>query len=1010
MSIGSRGSRLNKAWLLAATPFMFTTMPAQAQDSADEETLDEIVITGSRIPRAGFDTLQPAVVIDSQFIQDRAYTDIGTALNELPIFGTPGNSTEGNQSAYSVGQTFASLYGLGSQRTLTLVNGRRFVSGNSPSLFVGAAAGSQVDLNMIPTVIVDRIETISIGGSPIYGADAIAGTVNVITKTDFEGFDIRLNYGQSQQEEMDETVFGLAWGANSSDGRGNVTFAYEFSDREGMIESDMPHLEAGWQFREAPDGSPFDLALIQPGYANIVSAGGVITPTGRFGLIPNAGVGDWGPGGSQGYLTFAPDGSLVQYNVGTAIPGNLVWSIDGEGLFLPDVTALYTPLKRNLATAFANYELAPGVEVFAEFWGAQSEATELVNQPAYQSGLFSEESAAIEFSVDHPFLTQQARDQLANLTNPDGTALSSFWIHRSSTDLRPNGNRNEGKTQLLRGVAGLRGDFAAGDRDFNWEVSYNRGQTDTVNTTTDIANDRFFYALDAVDTPDGIQCRVVADPSSRPDDPSSGFGTNIPTNVYDDCVPLNIFGAGQPSQEALRYIGVTDRAKTVIDQEVFEASIGTTNLFNLPAGGLGVAAGILSREETADFQTSGFTQLGLGRSSATLPVNGSYTSDEVYAEVFAPLVSEDMDIPFVSYLNVEGAYRYLDNDVAGTDDSWTIGFKYAPIPDIELRYNKTRSVRAPAVTELFLPLSGTFSFAADPCDQSLLTSGPNPSARQANCASGGGDLPPITQPFVSRVRNASVQGRTGGNVNLDNEYSDSWTAGVILRPRFVEGLQWSIDYLDFDIQDAIENFTLTQVMEACYDAEDFPNAFCNQFRRIQSGVEIGQVPSNDAFQTGFVNAGQRTFKAWQSDILYTMDLWAGNFDVGANILYISEDNETLLGTTDENAGEARRPDWRAQFNLRYSKNQWSVLLQPRFIAGGRFSNQEAETRRSINSTSDEWLVNGSFRWDFSDRIGAQFNINNMFDSLPDPAYIASGVDDIYDNVGRYYRVSFNVRL
>jgi outer membrane cobalamin receptor len=304
-------------------------MPAQAQDADSAEPLDEIVITGSRIPRAGFDTLMPAIVVDSQFLEDRGFTDIGTALNELPSFGLPGNSTQGTQSAFSVGQTFVNLYGLGSQRTLTLVNGKRFVSGNSPSLFTGANAGSQVDLNMIPTVLVDRIETISIGGAPIYGADAIAGTVNVIMKQDFEGFDLRTSYGISQENEMEETVFSVAWGANSADGRGNVTLAVEHSDREGMIESNMPHLQEGWQFRETGDEN-FDLTLIRPGYANIVSNNGVLTPGGL--LLPNFGIGSW-PDGQ--YLQFNPSGGVQPYDVGTPT-ANAVWSEGGEGLLISD--------------------------------------------------------------------------------------------------------------------------------------------------------------------------------------------------------------------------------------------------------------------------------------------------------------------------------------------------------------------------------------------------------------------------------------------------------------------------------------------------------------------------------------------------------------------------------------------------------------------------------------------------------------------------------------------------
>lgn len=1000
MNIGRFSLRFSLGWLLAATPLLFTGAQAQdstpAQSASKSEPIEEIITTGSRIPRAGFDTLMPAIVIDAQFLEDRGFTDVASALNELPSFGLPGNSTQGTQSSYSVGQNFVNLYGLGSQRTLTLVNGRRFVSGNSPSLFVGANAGAQVDLNMIPTVLVDRIETISIGGAPIYGADAIAGTVNVIMKQDFEGFDLRSSYGISAEDEMEETVFSIAWGANSADGRGNVSLAIEHSDRGGMIESDMPHLRRGWQFRETGDPD-FELTLIAPGKANIVSNNGVLTPGGT--LIPSLGLGEW-PDGS--YLQFAPDGSVVPYDVGTST-SNVVWSIGGEGLFLPDVTALFTPLKRTLATAFARYELSPAVEVFSEFWAAQSEAIELVNQPAYQSGVFSAESESLNFSVDHPLLSQSARDAVL------GYGADNFWLQRASTDLRPDGNATTGKTNMLRGVLGLRGDMTLSDRDFTWEVSYNRGRTDTTNGSTDISSQRFFYALDAVVAGDGsIQCRVVADPASRPDDPADFFGTFVPGNAFDDCVPLDIFGQGRPSQDALNYIGIVDTATTVIDQEVFEANLSTTELFDLPAGGFGAAIGVSSRVESGDFGTSGFTQLGLGRSTPVLPVSGKFQSDEIYAEFYAPIVSEDMDIPIISYITMEGAYRYLDNDFAGTDDAWTVGLKYAPISDIELRGNITRSVRAPAITELFLPLSGTFSFAGDPCDATNIDSGPNPSARAANCASGGGGLPGITQPFTSSVRNASVEGLTGGNTSLTNEAADAWTVGVILRPRFVEGLQLSIDYVDFDIKDAIESFTLTQLMEACYDSSSFPNPFCSDFRRQADG----QVPPRNAFTTGNVNAGARTYKAYTAEALYSFEALQGQFDISGSMLNIRQFDRTLLGTTTDFKGEINNgaPEWQGNFTGRYSRDNWSAFLQPRYIGKGIWDNDAAPERFSIPGEGAVWLFNTGFRYDFTDQIGVQFNINNLTDELPSPHVIATGNDGVYDNVGRFFRLSLQVSL
>jgi outer membrane receptor protein involved in Fe transport len=999
MNITSRGQRANFAWLLAVTPFLFTNAGAQTTDD-DDEGIEEIIITGSRLPRTGFDTLQPAIVIDSQFLDERAFTDVASALNELPAFGMPGNSTQGTQSSQSVGQSFVNLYGLGSQRTLTLVNGRRFVAGNSPSLAIGANAGAQVDLNMIPTVLVDRIETISIGGAPIYGADAIAGTVNIIMKDNFEGFDIRTSYGVSDASEMEETVFSLAWGANTADGRGNVTLAVEHSDREGMIENAMPHLAAGWQFRETGDPD-FDLGLISPGYANIVSPNGILTPGDT--MLPNFGIGAW-PDGS--YTQFANAGGVQSYDVGTPT-ANAVWSVGGDGLFLPDVTALYTPLKRTLGTAFASYEIAPEVEIFGEFWAAQSESTELVNQSAYQSGFFAEEAFALNFPVTHPYLSQEAADFVT------GQGADNFWLHRASTDLQP-GNQSTGKVNMMRGVLGLRGDFTAADRDFTWDVSYNRGRSDAVTTDQDLDNARFFYALDAVDTPDGIQCRVVADPTSRPVDPADPFGTALGQGIYDDCQPLNIFGQGVASPEALAYINVLESATSTIDQKVLEANFGSSNLFELPAGGLGVNFGVSSRTESSAFAPSGFTQNGFGRNTSLQPVSGEFTSDEIYGEFYAPLISDDMGIPLVSALDIEGAYRYIDNDFAGTDDVWTIGLRYAPIESVELRGNVTRSVRAPAIQELFLPQSGTGSFAGDPCDATLVDSGPYPAARLANCEAGSAaaGLPPIdTTTFVSTVRNASVQGTTGGNTSLVNETADTWTVGVIFRPSFIDGLQLSIDYLDFDIADAITSFSLTQVMNACYDADDFPNPFCTQFARQASG----QLPPNDAFDVGFVNAGQRTYKAYVSELLYGFDALGGSWDITGSLQYVTESTRTLLGATTDYRGEVITsspgvPEWQANVVGRYSRDQWSTFLQTRIIGEGIWDNDAALDRFSIPGEDTVFIWNGGFTYDFTDSISAQLNINNILDELPSPHATAAGVDSRYDNVGRFYRLSLQFRL
>lgn len=238
------------SWTVAAS-FLCASAGAVAQQSAitgvqRTETgamIETMVVTGSRIPRAGFDTMLPATVINSEFLEAGGFTNAADALNEVPSFGLPASSTQGDQSGFSVGQNFVNFFGLGSQRTLTLVNGRRFVSSNAPTIFSDGAPGLQVDLNVIPSSMIERIETVAVGGAPIYGADAIAGTVNVILKDDFEGFEVGGSFGSNFDEgDMDEETFNLLYGVNFADGRGNLVFGFERNEREGLIRSDRKHL------------------------------------------------------------------------------------------------------------------------------------------------------------------------------------------------------------------------------------------------------------------------------------------------------------------------------------------------------------------------------------------------------------------------------------------------------------------------------------------------------------------------------------------------------------------------------------------------------------------------------------------------------------------------------------------------------------------------------------------------------------------------------------------------
>lgn len=986
----------NLALISGAAAFLLSA-PIYAQDeegdeASAEDTIEEVIVTGSRIARSGFDTMMPTVVLDSQVLDNQGVTNVADSLGSLPQFGAAGQTTQGAQNVANIGSVFVDLYGLGSQRTLTLVNGRRFVGGNSPTLFTNSNPGLQVDFNMLPSSMVDRVEVITIGGAPIYGSDAIAGTVNVIMKSDWEGLQLKAQKGWTDESpSVDEDRFSAVLGGDFDGGRGNIVAGFEWTKRGGLAEFERSHLRVGWQFREPAGESEFTRVLVPNAHANIVSNGGVVTPIPL--LIPNFGLGQW-PGGR--YLQFAPDGSLVDYDVGTPT-GNAVWSLGGDGLFLPDVTGLFTPVDRKVFATFGRYEMLDRVEAYGEFFYANSSTFEIASQPAYQSGLFGEESFALLFSADHPLLSPAARTTLADI------GADSFWLHRSSVDLRSQlgrgGNESEAEVNMWRGVGGLRGSFDMVGRTFNWDVAYINGQSDSWTRSVDIDSRRFFYALDVVlDANGNPACRVTADPSSRPPDANAPFGGDLGGDDYDDCVPLDIFGEGRPSAEAVDYIQRDMVSRTSLTQTVLSATM-TADLFELPAGGLGVAVGYEQRDEFASFNAGGWAQTGYGRSVPINSVAGGYDTEEWYGEFYAPLISPDMEIPLVHSASVEGAFRRVDNSFAGSDNAWTIGGRWAPIEMFEFRGNVTESVRAPAVTELFLPRSGLFSFASDPCDQRFVDEGPNPATRRANCIADGID--PDT--FVSNVANASVNGKSGGNPNLQNETAESWTAGVVIRP--LRNLQIAVDYVDIDLVDAIQTFSLTQVMESCYDQESFPNPFCTQFVRLPNG----QLPPVDAFEVGFVNAGLRVLKAWTAEAQYSVDLWGGNLLTQLYAYVPVEDIVQVQESIDDSKGEPDVADLAGQLGLTYSRGNWTGYLLSSYRSSATINNDDVPTSRDILKLGSYWEFAAMLSWRMSQTIRLQANVDNIFDERPEPAAIASGWDSVYNNLGRSYKlgIEFN---
>jgi len=951
-----------------------------AAPAAKDEPLQEVVITGSRIARPDLDRLQPTTVVNSQTFDQRGYTDVGQALQELPAFGVQPSSAVNQQSGFGIAQSFVDLYSLGSQRTLTLVNGRRFVSSSTASLFNGATSpGQQVDLNVIPTKLIDRVETVSVGGAPIYGADAIAGTVNIILKKDFEGLDVDAQAGVSNQKDAWNYRLRALGGLNFADGRGNVTGVAEYTKSDGLTGNARANVANDLGFLSPLGSSPYQTVLTANESVPSVSTSGIpllddVFFAPAFGLSPSLfgvtnGAGQplaWSPGNS----------SLSPYNLGTPTGNPIFWQ-GGDGIRLSQFTNLLSPQERINLDGLFNFKITDHFGVFAEGWFSEEHATNLISQPAYNSAIFGPAgSVAGNFRVplSNPFLTPADRTLIQNELNayaanpPFGGTVDPAWdnqhfyVSRANTDLQS--GRAVADQVVTRWVLGLNGDFSFAERNYTWEVAANYGYSRDVNSTPSYVFQNVQNALNAAMDPFGNP--VCVNPVKSP----------YPT-ASNQCAPLNIFGLGQPSAAALAYITHDAIATSINTQRDVTANL-SGDLFKLPAGEWKAAVGFEYRRESAEFDPDSFLQNGGGQTTAT-GISGAYHTKEFYGETLIPIFEPLQAIPVLHKLELEGAVRRVDNSIAGSSTTWTRGVHWAPIEDVEFRGNKTRSIRAPAITELFLPASQNFSFANDPCDKNFVNQGTDPATRRKNCIAAGID--PNT--FVSNIVNATVLGTTSGNPSLTSETADARTFGVVLRPRFIPHFSLSVDYVEINLSNAIENLQVTDILDACYDAQDYPNnPSCQQFTRNAQG----QITS---WKAGFVNAGLLDFQGITIGADWSTALprnW-GSLQFRANWL----DTRKLLqqvGSASPNSlvGElattTAAPHGKGTFDINYSHGNFQWYWQAQYTGPFNFNNQNTATTQDILGVSHWWLINTTLTYDWSKNFQTRLIIDNVANKEP----------------------------
>ncbi len=663
---------------LGAVSVNYSIANAQSEESTDaEETIERITLTGSRIQRAGFETSTPVNVVGKDAIEQSGYANMYDVLKTVPSIGVGLGSANGSPGALSnpeAGASFVNLRGLGTDRSLVLIDGRRRVSGSSNS--------SAVDLSMIPAGLIERVEVITGGASAVYGADAVSGVLNMIMKDDIDGIEVSTSAGASTEGSGGERFsFDIAGGSEFADGQGTMVFGISFSKEQELRSAQRDFGRNQLNLRPNPDNTG-----------------------------PNDGIPDRIHVDDLGIFAFSPKGA---FNVGgtwyTADPGlrtidrgvpfDGIRGVGAEGFRQVDFSRLRQE-QETIATRFSlNYDILDNVSFFLDAdYGVTTTVGSGQPDNTTQGGGFT----LNRLQRDNPLLGAD----IAALMDDNGLTSIGFNRAYANWGLRtPTFDRTSYSL-----VAGFEGYF---DNDWSWNIYYqdsryeNNSKWSNYAITENVAN--------AID--------VIADPVT---------GEPVCRSGVAGCVPIYALSQEPLSAEASDYIHHTVLRFHRNEQQVFSASL-TGDIFELPAGDIQFATGVEHREESIAALDDGLARQGrvhLFRGQE--PQDAELTVDEAYLEVVVPVLA---DIPGVEQLDFEAAVRYSDYDTIGSTTATKLGVNWAINEDLRFRASKATSVRAPNLSELFSPGVTTGAFLIDPCDITQIDLGT--STRAANCAALG---------------------------------------------------------------------------------------------------------------------------------------------------------------------------------------------------------------------------------------------------------------------------------
>lgn len=955
-------------------------------ESTDGPAIEEVVVTASRIERPDFSYSNPVLSVDSATIRASGEKNITDLLKQIPALSNSWSQellTGQNGFDGANGLTALDLRGLGPFRTLVLVNGRRSVGSPFPG-------GSVVDVDSVPMHLIERVEVMTGGASALYGADGVSGVVNFVMKDRYEGFEVFAQTGASSKHDAQSTSTNVTYGTAVAEGRGHLSLALGYSE-DNRISPRRRGFSSGTDYAVFVDN--LNNPNNDPNLPSELPLGDI-----RYYDYSTAGAVDINLDAEPEF-----DGDGTPWDAGQVPFVGPFYSQGGDGQPLVDlINDLLPDEERYSFNAMFDFEVSESMTFFSELSYMRADSYS-VGGPSFDYALvFLPGSAYVPANV-----AAAAVDSPAVLVNRD-----NFDFGKRS---------NETERETLRTVVGFEGAFTP---NLEFEVSYTYGETDVESRALNNRyNDRFAAALDAVVDPASgdVVCASELDPSAEPFnlafqewndyDPQAGSWAGSFTPGAGDCVPINIFGDGSPSREAVAWIHTDSLARANMKQQVAQAYLrgNSANWLELPAGPVGFVLGTEWRKETISADPADEDRLGYTFGNKYDGERGNQSVRELFAEIDVPLLAQRR---FAENLAVDAAIRYSDYSTIGETTTWKVGLVWQPWESLTLRSTLAEATRAPSIGELFTPLGQTFEFISDPCDVNNLQNGT--AFRTANCAevltAFGVDPTTFTDPYGS-----STPGLIGGNRNLTEETADTITFGVIFTPTFIESLTVSIDWYDIELVDAIEYSSPQDAADLCVDSASINNKFCDSLTRdpVTGGVaEFIQGPNNVA---------SLDTRGVDFTVSYFVDpsRWGGSENWGTVALTLNGnklqelEKVNLPGAASiSEAGQVFRPEWQANFDAQWQGAKTSLTWRVHYFdETERYS--KTITDNNPNITSSKYLqydrkltqdLYGSYQ--FNEQLNVFAGVNNLTDEKPDIGEVFYPVSPL----GRYLYAGLNFKL